>query len=78
MSELSAIYASCLNPVVFQENTKPHRAVLTSADGPVVAPGGQCLRDPLAGDALGALKHVAVLTGKLDTRTDPEQAQDKE
>lgn len=51
----------------------PPAALLTSADGPVVAPGGQRLGDPLAGDALGALQHVVVLAGELHVRTDPAQ-----
>lgn len=36
----------------------------------MVAPRGQCVGDPLAGDALGSLQHVAVITAELDAGAD--------
>lgn len=44
---------------------------LTSADGPVVAPGHDDVADPLAGDALGALQVVALVAGELDAGAQP-------
>jgi len=45
-------------------------ASLTLADRPVVAPGGEHLGHALAGDGLGALQHVVLVTGELSRGPD--------
>lgn len=50
---------------------------LTSANGPVVTPRSQSLRDSLTRYALGSLEHVIVLTGELYICTNPEQLQNQ-
>lgn len=50
---------------------KSQDPALTSADGPVVAPGHDDVADSLAGDALGALQVVALVAGELDAGAQP-------
>lgn len=56
----------------FSQIPSPGRlSPLTSADGPVVAPGHDDVADSLAGDALGALQVVALVAGELDAGAQP-------
>ena len=52
--------------------------LLTSANGPMVTPRSQCLRDSLTGYTLGSLEHIIILTGELDICTNPKQLKKRE